>query len=159
MSEDEQQPASTTGHDDLTPADTIEGWSNWVRERAAVRPVPGQIKTPDSIIADLENLKHLAAQNVMILREADKTKRSMKRALKRARLAALKSATGKDAETRALEADVACEAEWEAADNAEMAHDYAKTVAQLVYENKSSVQTQAKQVELTYQLAGMTGRQ
>lgn len=142
------------GPESLRPPAELEAWSNWVRERSAVKPVSGQIKTPDSIITDLETLKYLAAQNVMIVREADKTRRSAKKALKRARLLALKGASGKDAETRALEADVACEAEWDAADAADIAYDYAKFVAQLVYENKSSVQTQAKQVELTYQLAG-----
>lgn len=132
----------------------IERWANWVRERVAIQPVSGQLKTPDSIISDLENLKYLGAQNVMILREADKTRRDAKRTLARARLLALKDATGKDADTRRLEAEVASADQWEAADNAEIAYEYAKSVASLVRDNTSAVQTQSKQVELTYQLAG-----
>jgi hypothetical protein len=133
---------------------TIQEWASGIRERTAKAPVPGEIKSPDSIIADLENLKYLAAQNVMILREADRTRRAARRMLSRARLTALKKATGKDAETRRLESDVAAEAEVEICDNAEIAYEYAKGIADAVRTNTSAVQTQAKQVEITYQLAG-----
>ncbi|WP_022886397.1 hypothetical protein [Glaciibacter superstes] len=137
----------------------IEAWSDWVAQRAGRKPPePGQIKTPDSIIADLDLMGHLAAQNVRILREADKTRRVARRAHARARLGALKDAVGKDADTRKLEAEVATEEQWESADNAEIAYEYAKSVAELVRSRTSAVQTQSKQVELTYQLAGR-GRQ
>jgi hypothetical protein len=133
----------------------IEKWTDWVAARAGQKPPEsGQIKTPDSIIADLELMGHLAAQNVRILREGDKTRRAARRLHARARLVAVKAATGKDADTRKLEAEVATEAEWEAADNAEIAYEYAKSVAELVRSRTSAVQTMAKQVELTFQLAG-----
>ena len=132
---------------------TIEEWAGQIRAQTAAAPVPGQIKTPDSIIEDLENLKYLAAQNVLILREGDRTRRAARRMLARARLVASKAATAKDADTRKLEMDVAAEKEVEICDNAEIAYEYAKAVADAVRTNTSAVQTQAKQVELTYQLS------
>lgn len=139
----------------------IESWCEYVNQRVAPKQAPavGQIKTPDSIVQDLEMLGHLASQNVRILREADRTRRAVKRMLTRARLTARAGTTGKDADTRAEEVAVASMAEWEISDNAEVAYEYAKNLAQLTRDRTSAVQTQSKQVELTYHLAGReTGR-
>jgi hypothetical protein len=134
------------------PSD-IESAADVVRKRVAPQSVLGQIKTPDSIIADLEAVKVAAAHNVLIVREADRTRRAAKRIHARARLKALKNAQG-TVDDRKAEADVVAMAEWEIADNAEVAYEYARSVAQLVRDRTSAIQTQAKQVELTYQLAG-----
>lgn len=142
--------------DVVAPAD-IESEVEFIRRRAARRPVEGQIKTPDDIVRELEDLKYLAGLNTLVLRKAAVTRKAnRKRALKAKALAA-KRANGKDAKTRELQIEVIAAAQIDALEDAEIAYDYAKSVAQLVYENKSSVQTQAKQVELSYQLAG-TGR-
>ncbi|MEF2979059.1 hypothetical protein [Subtercola sp. YIM 133946] len=113
-----------------------------------------QIKTPDSIIQDLEVIKAVAADNVEILREADRTRRAARRMHSRARLVAMKRSELKSADERKAEAEEACMAEWELADSAEVAYEYAKSVAGLVDLAKSATQTQSKQVEIMYQLAG-----
>jgi hypothetical protein len=95
----------------------------------------------------------LAAQNVRILREADRARRVAKRAHKLAYSVAYKNAQGTVGD-REASAEKATAGEWEAADNAEIAYEYARSVAQLVRDRTSAVQTQSKQVELTYQLAG-----
>ncbi|UOE45507.1 hypothetical protein [Agromyces larvae] len=138
--------------------ETIQRWTEYVARRvAAARPPDGaQVKTPDSIVADLEMLGHLAAQNVRILREADRARRVAIRQHKLARARALKDAQGTVAEREAA-ADLATAVEWERADDAEIAYDYARSMARLVEQRTSAVQTQSKQVELTYQLAGRGG--
>lgn len=139
---------------DVKPVSEIESNVEFIRKRAAARPVEGQIKTPDDIVRELEQLKYLAGLNTLVLREAAKTRKEHRKLAIRARAMAVKRATGRDAKTRELQIEVIAAAQIDAAEDAEIAYDYARSVAQLVYENKSSVQTQAKQVELSYQLAG-----
>lgn len=146
-----------TGAEVHDPAE-IEEWSENLRKRIAKPiPKPGQIKTPDSIIEDLEMVQYVAGQNVAVLREADRTRRAARRALAKAVAQAQKAATGKTVDDRKAEVEIATEAEADAAENAEIAYTYAKSIAELTETTKSAVQTQSKQVELTYQLAG-TGR-
>lgn len=145
--------------EDVKSAERIEAEVEYIRRRAATKPVEdGQVKTPDDIIRELEQLKYLAGLNTLVLRDAAKARKANRKRAILARALASKQATGKDAKTRELQIEVMAAEQIEALENSEIAYDYAKSVAQLVYENKSSVQTQAKQVELTYQLAG-TGRQ
>lgn len=133
----------------------IEEWAENLRKRIA-KPLPqrGVIKTPDSIIEDLEVVQYVAGQNVAVLREADRTRRAARRALAKAVAKAHKSATGKTVDDKKAEVEIATEAEADAVENAEIAYTYAKSIAELTETTKSAVQTQSKQVELTYSLAG-----
>lgn len=140
--------------EEVKPVEDLESNVEFIRKRAAVKPVEGQIKTPDEIVGELDQLKYLAGLNTLVLREAAKTRKANRKRAIRARALASKRATGKDAKTRELQVEVMAAAQIDAAEDAEIAYDYAKSVAQLVYENKSSVQTQFRAVELTYQLAG-----
>lgn len=139
---------------DVKSVEDLEANVEFIRRRASARPVEGQIKTPDDIVRELEQLKYLAGLNTLVLREAAKTRKEYRKLAIRARALAVRRATGRDAKTRELQIEVIAGAQIDAAEDAEIAYDYAKSVAQLVYENKSSVQTQAKQVELSYQLSG-----
>lgn len=138
----------------VTPPAEIEKEVEFIRRRAAPKPVQGQIKTPDMIVAELEELKYLAGLNTLVVRKADVTRKEAKRLEMRARALAVKRATGRDAETRRLQVEAMAEAQIDQAEDAQIAYGYAKSVAQLVFENKSSVQTQFRAVELTYQMAG-----
>ncbi|AYG02398.1 hypothetical protein [Gryllotalpicola protaetiae] len=144
------------GGPDLVDPERVTAWCEYVARRVAPDepPAPGLIKTPDSIIYDLEMLGHLAAQNVRIVREADRTRRTAKRTLARARALALREAKGRDVESRKAETELATLNATETVDNAEVAYQYARDLAALVRDRTSAVQTQSKQVELTYQLSG-----
>lgn len=136
---------------------TIEQWSEKLRASVGelTRPMPaGTVKTPDDIIRDLDELDRIASQVVAVTREADKTRRAAKRMLTKARLRARGGADAKDAEARGEQVSVASMAEWEIFDNSEVAYEYARSVARLVENRASHVQTQSKQVEVTYHLAG-----
>lgn len=136
----------------------IEEWAENLRRRIAKPlPTPGLIKTPDSIIEDLEVVQYVAGQNVAVLREADRTRRAARRALAKAVARAMKAATGKTVAEREAEVEIATETEADLTEDAEIAFTYAKSIAELTETTKSAVQTQSKQVELTYQLSG-TGR-
>lgn len=136
-----------------TPAQ-IENWSEKLRRRIA-KPLPtqGRVKTPDSIIEDLEMVLYVAGQNVAVLHEADRTRRAARRALAKAVASATKAAAGKTVDARKAEVELATETEADAAENAEIAYTYAKSIAELTETTKSAVQTQARQVEITYSLA------
>jgi len=140
---------------EVHPPEEIEEWAENLRKRIA-KPIPqqGVIKTPDSIIEDLEMVQYVAGQNVAVLREADRTRRSARRALAKAVARAHKAATGKTVDDKKAEVEIATEAEADLVENAEIAYTYAKSIAELTETTKSAVQTQSKQVELTYGLAG-----
>lgn len=136
----------------------IEDWSENLRKRIA-KPMPqqGVIKTPDSIIHDLDVVQYVAGQNVAVLREADRTRRAARRSLAKAVAHAQKAATGKTVDARKAEIEIATAVEADATEDAEIAYTYAKSIAELTETTKSAVQTQARQVEITYQLAGRRG--
>lgn len=141
------------------PPAEIERWAEDIRQRIVGDrpPQDGVIKSPDSIIADLEVLKYVAGQNVVILREAERTRSRARRIHALAVARATKKAEGKTVAEREADVVLATAAEADAAEDAEIAYSYAKRVADLTESAKSATQTQAKQVEITYALAG-TGR-
>ncbi len=125
-----------------------------VRTHLAPRPVAGQIKTPDDIIVDLEWAKHLASKSAAIIRDADRTLRALLREYNRRLVVEMKKSERKSADERLMEADTVL-AEWKAAvDEAEVVLAYAKRVANSVESSTSAIQTQAKQIQITYELAG-----
>lgn len=136
-------------------AHQIEEWSENLRVRIRRElPQQGTVKTPDSIIQDLDMVLYVAGQNVALVKEAERTSKAAKRALARAVAVARQKATGKSSDDRAAEVVLLTEMEQETADNADIAFNYAKGVAALTETTKSAVQTQARMVEATYQLAG-----
>lgn len=140
-----------------TPSE-IEERVSALRVRAIPpKPEPGSaglIKTPDSIIRDLEEVSYLAGQMVEALHEADRTRAKAKFVLAKAEAIARQAATGKTIPEKEAEILLATEVEREAAEIAEIAYRYAKECSGLIESRKSAIQTQAKQVEITYQLAG-----
>jgi hypothetical protein len=137
------------------PPAEIEEWSENLRRRIARKPPEsGIIKTPDSIIADLDMVVYVAGQNVAVLKEAERTVKAARKELARAIARATKTATGKTVADREAEVTLATEAEVDLADDAEIAFNYAKRIADLTETTKSATQTQAKQVEIMYSLAG-----
>jgi len=136
----------------------LEADAEWARTRLAPMPVPGQIKTPDDVIEDLEVAKHLAAKSALIIRDADKTKRAVARLHAIAHGKALRASTAKSAELREADAAENTLELKTLLDAAEVAYDFAKNVARSVESSTSALQTQSKMVAITYGLAG-SGRE
>lgn len=153
----EQVITDPNGQPVRDPAD-IEADAEFARARLAPMPVPGQIKTPDAVIEDLDVAKHMAARCAVIIRDADKTKRAVARLYAIAHGKALKASTAKSAELREADAYAATEELKVMLDAAEIAYTFARDVARSVEGSTSAVQTQASMVRVTYGLAG-TGRE
>jgi hypothetical protein len=136
----------------------IENDAEYARARLAPLPVYGQIKTPDDLIEDLEMAKHLAAKAAVIIRDADRTKRAVRRLHSVAHGVALKASQAKSAELREADAYAATTALQELVDESEIVYNFARDVARSVEQSTSALQTQAGMVKVTYGLAG-TGRE
>ena len=137
-----------------TTAD-VEGWVAQMRKELAIEPpTPGEIRTPDQIIFQLERVDSVANKALWTVKEADKVRARAAEALLRARAHAQGFAEGKTAADRAAAVDLATADESAASEAAQIAYRYAKGLADLVDSRKSSLQTQAKLVLATYQLAG-----
>lgn len=134
--------------------DDIEKDAEFIRSRLAPQPVLGQIKTPDEVIDDLEWAKHLAARAAVVIRDADKTRRAVKRLHAIAHGKALRASAAKSAELREAEAFEATVQLAELVDDAEIAYNFARDVARSVEGSTSAVQTQASMVKVTFGLAG-----
>lgn len=137
----------------------VEGWVASLRQEIAIAPpTPGGVRTPDQILFALEHVDSVAANAVRVVKDADKLRAATAESLLRARARARAAATGKNSEERAAEVDVAVADERAAASAAQIAYRYARDVADLIDSRKSSLQTQAKLVLATYQLAGIPRR-
>lgn len=132
----------------------LETDAEWVRIRLAGKPVEGQIKTPDDIISDLEWAKYLAARSAVIIRDADRTLRALQRLYIAAELAVMKKSSAKSIEERKAEAQIELPELFAAVEEGEIVFEFAKRVAKSVESSTSAIQTQSKQVEITYHLAG-----
>ncbi len=137
---------------DLVTVSSIDAWSE--HARTSVTPAQladdGQLRGPDWVIRELDLISHMAGQMVVVVKNAGALRRVRSRALKRARAAA----RGRHAElkgtaqTAAVDLDVVDEqAEY---DEAAIAEEYARHIADLVAERKSTVQTMSRQVEILF---------
>lgn len=132
----------------------VEGWVAQMRKEIAIDPpAPGEIRTPDQIIQQLELVDSVANKALWIVKEADKVRADAAESLLQARARAQSSAEGKNAADRAAAVDLATEAQRGEEQAAQIAYRYAKGLADLVDSRKSSLQTQAKLVLATVQLA------
>lgn len=132
----------------------VEGWVVQMRKEIAIDPpAPGDIRTPDQIIQQLELVDSVANKALWIVKESDKVRADAAEALLQARARAQSSAEGKTAADRAAAVDLATEAQRGEEQAAQIAYRYAKGLADLVDSRKSSLQTQAKLVLATVQLA------
>lgn len=141
-----------------TPAE-VEGWVARMRQEIAIEPpAPGEVRTPDQIIQQLELVDSVANKALWIVKEADQVRGDAAEELLRARASALGSVEGKNAEQRAAAVDLQTEEVRAREAAAQIAYRYAKGLADLVDSRKSSLQTQSKLVLATYQLAGAPRR-
>lgn len=136
-------------------AEEVEGWVAQMRKEIAIEPpAPGEIRTPDQIMHHLELVDSVANKALWIVKEADKVRAAASKSLLEARAIAQGTADGKTVAERSAAVDLATAAESEESEAAQIAYRYAKGLADLVDSRKSSLQTQAKLVLATYQLAG-----
>lgn len=141
--------------DEVKDPAELEENVEYVRRRIVRRPDPDtQVRTPDSIIRELDELKYAAGLMPLVLRNAANARAANRRRAAKARALAAQRASGRDAKSREMQVEVMAAAQIEAADDAEIVYQYARDVAQVIRDSTSAVQTQAKQVEITYQLAG-----
>ncbi|WP_427870574.1 hypothetical protein [Leucobacter luti] len=133
----------------------VEGWVARMRQEIAIEPpAPGELRTPDDIVHQLELVDSVANKALWIVKEADRVRGDAAEVLLRVKAKAQATVEGKNAEQRAAAVDIATEAERAEESAAQISYRYAKGLADLVDSRKSSLQTQAKLVLATYQLAG-----
>lgn len=144
---------------DKHTAAEVEGWVAQMRKEIAIEPpAPGDIRTPDQIIHQLELVDSVANKALWIVKEADKVRADASEDLLKARAVAQGKAEGKTAADRTAAVDIATESQLAEESAAQIAYRYAKGLADLVDSRKSSLQTQAKLVLATVQLAGAPRR-
>jgi len=140
----------------IVDAQSVNAWADYVRDRVTPTPDPNEIVTPDMVIQELRNSAAAAGRMVLVVKDADRIRREKARALARAQAAAQRTAAAEggrvaDKAARVIELT---ENEADEADVADAAYEYARNVSRLVDGQKSAIQTIARMVELTYQLAG-----
>ncbi|PRI11911.1 hypothetical protein [Leucobacter massiliensis] len=144
---------------EMPSAADIEGWVASMRQELAIgAPAPGGVRTPDQILHELERVDGVAAQAIRVVKEADKVRAATSEALVLARAKTTGRVQGATAAERAAALDLEIAEERVANAAAQIAYRYAKDLADLVDSRKSSLQTQAKLVLATYQLAGLPRR-
>lgn len=137
----------------------VEGWVAKMRKEIAIEPpAPGEVRTPDQIIHQLELVDSVANKALWIVKEADRVRGDAAEVLLRAKSKAQAGAEGKNAAERTAAVDLATERERAEEAAAQIAYRYAKGLADLVDSRKSSLQTQSKLVLATYQLASTQRR-
>lgn len=144
----------------IVDPESANAWSHYVRERVTPTPDTSRIVTPDDVIAELQNLKAAAGRMVFVVKEADDIRGDAARALAKATAAAQMKVRDEakadklTVDEKAARVEQLTEEAADAAAVAERAYQYARSVARLVDDQKSAVQTIARLVELTYSLAG-----
>lgn len=144
----------------ITDPGSVNAWAHYVRDKVTPTPDPAHIVTPDDVIAELQNLKAAAGRMVLVVKEADEIRGDAARAIAKATAAAQMKVRDEAREEKltvdekAARVEQLTSSEADAAAVAERAYQYARSVARLVDDQKSAVQTIARLVELTYSLAG-----
>lgn len=115
------------------------------------------IRTPDSIIADLVEIRRKAAEGVEVQFAAEEELVRLTLAAERAEALALLEAQGTVVDRQAT-AKILSEEERLAADLAKAKLNRVKTRLKQLSEAQMNVQTQARMVELTYRTAGIGER-
>lgn len=142
----------------LTTPEAVEQEATWERDQAKPVPLPaGTVRTPDSIVRDLEVVDRMMNRAVRMLRDADNLRAVAAKALREAHATARLDARETDGTVpeRDAIALLAVVDEQTAVDVAEVAYRYAKETAAWLEARKSSLQTQSKLVLATYELAGV----
>lgn len=114
-------------------------------------------RTPDTIIAELVEIRKQAARGVDIQEEVEREYVEALLAAERAEAAAFLEASGTE-KLRAATAKLKSEPERMAAELAKVKLNRVKTKLRQLSEAQMSVQTQARMVELTYKTAGVGER-
>lgn len=140
----------------ITDAVSANQWTEYVRAKITPDTVDSEIRGPDWIIHALDDVGAAAGRMVLVVKEADRVRGEASRALVKAQARAQLQVKDEQlrVDEKAARVVEITEVESEAAAVAESAYQYARSVARLVEERKSAVQTMARMVELSYQLAG-----
>lgn len=138
----------------------VDTWAHYVREKVTPSPDPSHIVAPDEVIGKLQDLMAAAGRMVIVVKAADDIRGRTARAHARAVASAQMTVRAESQESKLTVDEKAARVEQLTADQsdeaavAERAYQYARSVARLVDDQKSAVQTIARLVELTYSLAG-----
>ena len=143
----------------IVDAPSAVSWSEHVRVRVTPTEIDSVVRGPDWVIHELENVSAAAGVMVLVVKDADRVRRAAVRDLAKARARAQETAKAEGGRVADIAARVEAltEDEADAADVAEAAYEYARSVARLVEGRKSAVQTIGRMVEITYSLAGTRG--
>lgn len=130
-----------------------------MRQEIAIEPpAPGELRTADQVMQQLELVDSVAAKALWVVKEADRVRADAAENLLRARAQSQGVAEGKTAADRTAAVDLSVETERTAEAAAQVAYRYAKGMADLLDSRKSSLQTQAKLVLAEMQLSGTPTR-
>lgn len=129
-----------------------------IRARLAPQPTPGQIKTPDQVIDDLEWAKHGVAEGARLIREAERALKALRHVHEHKRALARQQSLGRSSDQRDADVYLRTETTARAVDDAETVLNYVRAVSRASETTTSAAQTQARMVEATYRLAG-SGRE
>ena len=113
-----------------------------------------EIKTPDQIINDLEEVRNHAARGARELEKAERDFLAAKREHDREYALAYKRASG-PVEDRKQQAVIDSDSFAQAMDDAQIVLNYVKAKARSLDSQQSNLQTQARLVEITFRLAGV----
>lgn len=112
------------------------------------------IKTPDSVIAELDQIKTEVAQRARLIQDAEKRALEADRLAKREFALAYKRASG-SVEDRKQQATIDADDFFQARDDAQIALNYLRQRSKDLEQGQMNLQTQARLVEITYRLAGV----
>jgi hypothetical protein len=139
---------------ELVTVSSIDSWSEHARQTVTPTLSDSVVRGPDWVIRELDLVSHMAGQMVVVVKNAGALRRVRARALKRARAEARgRHRTVKGAEQTAM-VDLDVEDEQAEYDEAVIAEEYARHIADLVSERKSTIQSMGRQVEILFRDAG-----
>lgn len=113
-----------------------------------------EIKTPDQIIRDLEQVRTHAARSAVELEKAERAYLHAKREYEREYALAFKRSSG-SVEERKQQATIDADTFAHAMDDGQIVLNYVKAQSRSLDSQQSNLQTQSKLVEITYRLAGV----
>lgn len=115
---------------------------------------PQQIKTPDSIIRELDEIKNETARRARDIQRAETEYLDAKREFEREFALSYRRADG-PVEDRKQQAALDADSFAQARDDAQAVLNYRKQRSRDLDQGQSALQTQARLVEITYRLAGV----
>lgn len=142
---------------ELVDIASIDQWSEHARVTVTPQVDDGVIRGPEWVLRELDAVSHLAAQMVVVVKNAGALKRARAGALRRARAGARLRHVGKRGTEQTALVEIDVEELQAAFDEAAIAEEYAREVGDLVKDRRITVQSMGRQIEILYRDASGRG--